>query len=145
MARGGRRKGKPGAAYAQRTDLQGSAQAIQAAPGQAYGMAQQAREAQAVLPVAGTAVPPQPTASAPLSAGPQRPVPEPGGLGFLGATARPGEPVTAGAPVGPGGGVELLGTPAGMEDDVRTRLRAIYMAFPTEEIRQMIEDAEDDL
>lgn len=58
----------------------------------------------------------------------------------LGApTDRPTEPVTAGAPVGPGPGIEAVAPPTGPDSDLRLRLGAMYQAFPTEEIRQLIE------
>lgn len=136
MARGGKRNGKPGTAYAQRTDLQASPQAIKAAPGQAYGAAQLQREMQAAVPIAGTAVPvPTPGAPAGASPAPQGPMP---GMGFADPTGRPDEPVMAGAPVGPGGGPEMLGG----QDDVVMQLRAVYAAFPSEDLRAILQKIE---
>ncbi len=117
MSRGGKRNGKVGTAYAQRSDLAGSPQAIKTAPGQAYGMAQQQRDSQAIVPVAGTAVP-APGAPSPggqAAPAPQGPTP---GMGFADPTARTGEPITAGMPMGAGPGPESLGLPDenGVED-----------------------------
>lgn len=136
MARGGRRSGKPGSAYAQRSDLAGSPQAVKTAPGQAYGAAQMQREMQQVMPVAGTAVPPPaaPNSSAVMSAAPG-PTP---GMGFADPTSRPDEPVMAGAPVGPGGGPEMLGE----GDDVVMQLRAVYAAYPSEDLRAILQRLE---
>ena len=57
-------------------------------------------------------------------------------------TARPSEPLTAGAPVGAGPGPEVLTAPTPMGDELDL-LRAIYRQFPDEELRELIEDAED--
>lgn len=84
--------------------------------------------------------PPTAVAPAPVAAG-VTPFPAPGSLGPLdGPTARPGEPVTAGAPVGPGPGPEVLGMGRGDELD---EIRALYQRFPSEELRQIIEEAEE--
>lgn len=67
--------------------------------------------------------------------------PLPGSLTPLDApTARPGEPLTAGIPLGPGPGPEVLTNPVGGDDPVLDRLRALYLQFPTEHIRRLIED-----
>lgn len=104
MARGGARAGAPGTSYANRTDLN-TAKALppQAAKGQSYGMAGAQLAAQKVTPVA-----PPPTASPATVGGPgvgSPPAPAPGTLPPLaGPTARPGEPVTSGLPIGAGPG-----------------------------------------
>ena len=150
MPRGGKRRGTPGKAYSNRTDLNNSRQPIKVAPGQAYGAAQMQREAQQVLPVAGTPVPspagPAPAAPGGAAAGaaaaPAGPMP--GELTPLGAPSqRPGEPVTAGLPVGMGPGIEAMGGALEANDPL-LQLRAVYSRFPTEELRQLIEAAEEE-
>ena len=136
IGRGGRRTGTPGKSYQNRTDLNDRSNVVpmMAAKGQAYGEAKAQMDAQRSLPVA--APPPPATAPPAGPAGPGAATAPGPALTPLGApTARPGEPVTAGVPVGPGpNGVEMPGA-----DDLRMRLGAIYQAFPTEEIRQLIE------
>lgn len=93
MARGGRRSGKPGQAYPNRTDLNAgpSAQPVQAAAGQPYGERGAQEAAQRAQPL------PQ--------ASPSGMIALPGELGPLNApTSRPNEPLTAGLPIGPGAG-----------------------------------------
>lgn len=101
MPRGGKRNGAPGVAYPRRSDLN----AVKplpptAAPGQGYGMAGQQLAAQAAVPMAPPASPQAAPAAGPApSAGPV-----PGAVPFDRGTERPGEPVTAGLPIGPGPG-----------------------------------------
>lgn len=109
MARGGERLGRPGKAYANRTDL--AENPIKTAPAPA--------PAPRSDPTA-----PQMGLTAPALDAP---------------TQRPNEPVTAGAPVGPGGGPEMIGLGGDAEVD---ELRRIYQAYPTEALRQLIEEAE---
>lgn len=142
MPRGGRRSGAPGKAYANRTDLNKSdALAKKTVPGQAYGAAQQQREAQSVIPVAGTPAPaprvtPPSSGSGAVAGGPL-----PGALGFTDPSARPNEPVTAGVPVGPGPGPQALSL---MQDneDVLLQLREAYRLYPNAETRRLIERVE---
>lgn len=138
MPRGGRRSGTPGKSYGQRSDLNVPAMA---ASGQQYGQRAEQMAAQRAIPISrpatdnvpvGSPAPAPSPAAAPAPGGPM-----PGSLGFADPTGRPGEPVTAGVPVGPGPGPEALGNPA--QDELRMRLGAMYSAFPTEEIRQLIE------
>lgn len=137
MPRGGKRTGRPGVAHSQRTDLNGP-QPIRTAPGQQYGMAQMQREAQAIVPVAGTPVAPAGAAAQAPAERPALPV-QPGSLGFTDPSTRPDEPVTAGLPVGAGPGPEALGGALSANDDVAMQLRAIYRAHPTEQLRALIE------
>lgn len=113
-------------------------QAPVAAPGQAYGENQDQIQAQNVIPlpqrdaVAAAAATP---AQAPLGPPPGAPVsggnpieallaaaqgtPPPAGGGLAAPSARPGEPVTAGLPVGPGPGPEALGPSRARASTVR--------------------------
>lgn len=107
MARGGRRAGRAGVKYPNRTDLQGAQLPANAPTGLPYGDRAKLMAAQRAVPMgtagAGTVSPPAGGQGTPPSPGPQ-----PGTLPFLGDTERPGEPVTAGLPVGPGPGPEAL-------------------------------------
>lgn len=95
--RGGARAGRPGATYGNRTDLGVAKLPAVAAPGQVYGVGKQQTDAQQAVPMA-----PQPVPQTPQGPPPAQPV-QPGSLGALDRpTERPNEPVTAGAPVGPG-------------------------------------------
>ena len=96
----------PGA-YSRRTDG-GAAQVLSAAPDQPYGAVKQQLNAQRVQPMAGTdPLPPPPDVP---DQAPQQPSQLPAYTGgpFGGPTARPDEPVTAGAASGPGPGPEVL-------------------------------------
>jgi hypothetical protein len=114
--RGGRRAGTPGTAYGARTDLnQQRTLPVQTAPAQQYGQGAAQTIAQQAVPMA-TA--PVPAVSAQMSPpAPVTPTPPAGAGGgapaprgpFDRPTERPGEPVTAGLPVGPGPGPEALG------------------------------------
>lgn len=65
--------------------------------------------------------------------------PLPGELGdFLRATDRPNEPLTSGLASGPGPGPEALA--GSFMDTAADELRAIYLRFPTESLRELLED-----
>lgn len=117
MARGGPRTGQAGKAYPNRSDLR--QQAISTVPGQEYGKATQQANAQRAVPMAGMQPLPAPV---PLDAPSQR----------------PGEPVTAGLPIGPGPGSEVLPTHS---DPTVARLRALYALHPTPDLRRLIAKA----
>lgn len=99
MPRGGRRSGTPGTAYGNRTDLQRpTTLAPTAAPGQTYGAAGAQLASQQVVPMGNPSLPsaPQAQAAPPL---------QPGSLGhILRPTEMPDQPLTHGAPFGPGPG-----------------------------------------
>jgi hypothetical protein len=82
--------------------------------------------------------------AAPPAAVPHREVPMPGSLGPLDApTARPNEPVTAGAPVGPGPGPEAVAA-LGLGGEDLDELRALFQRFPQYDgLRQIIEEIEE--
>ena len=108
--RGGRRQGTPGKAYGQRTDLNMNRQAVATGPSQGYGQRAAQERAQQAVPLA--AAPPTPTgapAGGPGAGAPPAAFPPAGSFGPLDRpTDRPDEPVTAGAPIGPGPGPEAL-------------------------------------
>lgn len=128
---GGARQGKPGVAYGQRTDMNRSTQPITVASGQTYGSRQEQVDAQRAIPLPAPAPPPAPTAQGTVTAGPLTPLSAP--------TQRPDEPLTAGLPMGAGPGPEALGPLGSPESDVVDILRGVYGAYPTEEIRGLIE------
>lgn len=110
MARGGKRQGIAGRNYGNRSDLGMGARAlpVQTAKGQQYGKAGEQAAGQRAVPLA-----PPPGAVAGGGSGVvAAPGPLPGSLGaFDRPTDRPDEPVTHGAALGPGGGLEALGLP----------------------------------
>jgi hypothetical protein len=122
VSRGGKRKGTVGTQYPNRSDLRAPALANQPST---YGdKAQQQRAVQAV-PL------PRPQGSVPgpaLAGGPAPAPPIPGASPFDRPTERPGEPVTAGLPIGAGPGPSMA-QPA--VDAVVETLRAAVARFPT--------------
>lgn len=118
MARGGARKGTPGRAYQNRTDLN-VARAPQA------GLATAAAGGQTAPPPASppgvSLTPPGPVI------GPDQ-VPTP-----TDPSARPDEPITAGLPTGPGDGPEVLVGTQGLPSDVGPigdTIRALMLVSP---------------
>lgn len=123
MARGGRRAGKPGAKYDNRSDLQLGPRTAPVAriPGQGYGQQAEQVAAQQQVPMGVPSVPPPIPLDAP--------------------SQRPNEPITHGLPVGPGAGPEALGMMG--NDDVMTVLRAAYESYPNPDLLRIILDEED--
>ena len=126
MARGGRRAGNRGTAYAQRTDLH-QPLPVAAPTGLPYGVRGQMIAAQRSVPMGpqgSTAPTPAAPAAPPAPAGPV-----PGSLPFTGPTQRPNEPITAGLPMGPGPGPEVLSGQIGAANqNVRTLLNSLASA-----------------
>jgi len=120
------------AAYAQRTDLNMPATAV---PGQTYGEAGKQIAAQRAVPMGAPAAPVAPAATQP------QPGFTPGQFGPLDRpTERPNEPLTAGAPFGPGrmgGGNVYLGPRN--SDPVLDELRALYATYPSDELADMLD------
>lgn len=132
--RGGKRTGKPGATYGNRTDMQ---QAPRAVPGQTYGKATQQLEAQRAMPL--PAAPPPAVGGAPARPGPApRPMPTP----LDAPTERPAEPLTAGLATGPGPGPEVIGATTTQDDRVLAQLRGLYAAYPNSDLAALIDAAE---
>ena len=120
MPRGGARQGRPGVAYGHRTDLNKNRLPVQSAPGQPYGARVAQERAQQAVPMAAPPAPPPMPLDAP--------------------TARPGEPVTAGAALGPGPGVEAIPAMPAFGAEPVDVLRALYARFPSEDLRELLED-----
>ena len=103
MSRGGRRAGKPGVSYGERTDLNANkALPVQAPTGLQYGQRKVQEQSQQQVPIAPPPTNPPPVGAAisPLGTGPA-----PGELTPLHApTALPDEPITAGLPIDAGPG-----------------------------------------
>jgi hypothetical protein len=114
--------------YPNRSDLRnaGGKVAKQVATGQTYGEAKKQMDAQSAVPMA----------AAPTDAPPQI---QPGQLGaFNRPTERPNEPVTAGASFGPGPTpTTQFAVPT--SDPVLTELRALYSAYPSTELADMLD------
>lgn len=122
VGRGGPRAGTPGTAYSNRTDLQ--------SPGNLpYGQAQELAQSGQVMQQAAQA------------GRPPVPPPQP----FNRPTERPNEPVTAGLPFGAGPGPEVLPQvpqPGAADIALLNTLRGAYMAYPNEDLRQIIAQME---
>ena len=114
-------QGAPGVSYPQRTDL--NAQPVRAATGQPYGVAGQQRAAQQAVPV-----PQERQLPTPLSA----------------PSSRPGEPITAGAPFGPGRNAPRIRAQVpqpvvpGSRQDVLLTLQEAYRLYPSDDLLDMI-------
>lgn len=134
MPRGGKRQGRTGALYPQRSDLAlGPRLPVQAPTGQGYGEAGQQRAAQKLVPLTAAPSPVRSGAASPVAAAPPS-TPPPGPLD--GPTTRPDEPLTAGSAFGAGPGPEALGVG---RDTTADEIRALYMAFPNEDLRALVE------
>lgn len=115
--------------YPNRSDLRnpGGKVAKQTVKGQTYGEAGKQMAAQSAVPMAAP-----PTEAQPQVA--------PGGLGaFTRPTERPTEPVTAGASFGAGPTPRTEFMPVRNNDPVLNELRAMYEAFPSDELADMID------
>jgi hypothetical protein len=122
--------------YSNRSDLRNSAKLpAKAATGQTYGEAGKQMAAQRAVPMAAPPTDVAPTAT------PQQPRVAPGSMGPLNRpTERPDEPVTAGAPFGPGRNQQLGGyMGARNSDPILDELRAIYSVSPNEALADMID------
>lgn len=93
----------PGGAYANRTDLTTGTQGVSAPTGLPYGQRQALEQAQQQAPL------PQQDLDQVLNAAQQHSF---NPVQLNAPTARPYEPITHGLPVGPGGGPEVMQTPA---------------------------------
>ena len=120
--------------YGNRSDLRNPATRQVRFTGQTYGEgAQQAASQQAVPPGSSPAqVQAQQMAA--------RQAPRPGAQPLLRPTDRPNEPVTAGANFGPGPNAQQAGImPRQLPvDDTMEQLRALYLAFPNEDLEDML-------
>lgn len=116
---GGARQGTPGQQYQNRGDLR--VQKVSTVPNQEYGKATAQAAAQQAVPMAGPAAG-LPAAGDHQAAAASFEMPQFGA--FDRPTERPDEPLTHGAPVGPGAGPEVIpgmgGGPAGMAGLLRT-------------------------
>ena len=122
--------------YPNRSDLRNPTTRQVRFTGQTYGEAsQQAASQRAVAP--GSA-PNQVQAQA--MAAQQQPAPRPGARPLLRPTERPTEPVTAGANFGAGPNAMQAGImPRQIPvDDTMEQLRALYLAFPNDDLADML-------
>lgn len=128
---GGMRAGTPGTAYPNRTDLAAQPNLpVRVATNQTYGKGQSQLEAQRQVPMGPPklALAPSPAPGGPTPVSPQQPPGAapmapiaPGAFGDMHRpTERPTEPVTAGAPLGPGPGPEAI--PSGPANPSNTNL-----------------------
>jgi hypothetical protein len=114
--------------YPNRSDLRNASGKVakQTATGQTYGEAKKQMDAQSAVPMA----------AAPTDSAPQI---QPGQLGaFNRPTERPDEPLTAGASFGAGPTPRTqFAVPT--SDPVLTELRALYSAYPSTELADMLD------
>jgi hypothetical protein len=117
--------------YPNRSDLRNPAKKMAAT----YGEAGKQVAAQRAVPMA---APPTDVAPAPQ---PQQPRVAPGSIGPLSRpTERPTEPLTAGAPFGPGRNQQLGGYIGPRNSDpILDELRALYATYPSEELADMLD------
>lgn len=115
---------------ARRTDG-GPAQPVRELPNANYGEAAEYRTLQQSAPLA--KAPPVP--SAPVAGG----TGGPSLVGFGEPSQYPDQPVTHGVDAGPGAGMSALGLPVDDSADVRARLVAIYQLYPSEDLRELLE------
>jgi hypothetical protein len=114
-----------------------SGQAVAAPPSRNYGDRKASEDAQSLMPISDAAVAQRADLSAALAAA-QSQTP---GQGLAAPTSRPGEPVTAGLPTGPGAGPSALADGTGGLSDADIA-RALYRRFPTEAMRKLVERAD---
>lgn len=120
-----------------RTD--GNVQAVKvpnvgSSPDLQYGDRQMLENAQRIAPIgsgAGAGAAPRQPAGAPLAPGPL-----PGHL--AGPSNRPGEPVTAGLPMGPGAGPEVLKAPPGVPDQREQVLMYLMRNYGNDSAAKML-------
>ena len=120
--------------YPNRSDLRNPATRQVRFTGQTYGQAAQQERAQQAVPP-GSA--PEQVQAQQMA---QAPGPRPGAKPLLRGTERPTEPITAGANFGPGPDAMQAGIlPRQLPvDDTLEQLRALYLAFPNEDLADMI-------
>ena len=111
--------------------------AMMAARGQTYGKRKQQIDTQRAVPIGRSP-----------SDAPQVVRPQPAAPGsFTAPTARPDEPITAGAPFGPGPSPMESGLPTEeqLDDDALREIREIYRRFPSQELADIIQFYEESL
>lgn len=135
MARGGKRTGVQGRSYGNRSDLAMNARPLPVSTptGKPYGEAGAMADAQRAVPLA---PPPAPGAAG----GSQTPPgPVPGSFGpFDRETENPNEPLTAGANIGPGPGMEALGG-ARNPTDITQSLLSMAVASGSRDLYELYE------
>jgi hypothetical protein len=140
---GGARQGAQGASYTNRQDLnEAPRQAVQTASGQPYGARTAQEQAQKAMPLPAQApIQPAGTAVAPPAYMTPDDVPT-----FGAPSQRPDEPVTAGLSFGPGRtpspNASMMRQADPVNDDLVDQLRALYFAYPSRELRELIEEAD---
>ena len=112
--------------------------AMMAARGQTYGKRKQQMEAQRAVPMGRS---PVETTAAQAA----RPQPAPAGA-FLAPTTRPAEPITAGAPFGPGPGPMAAGIPMRTAtDNAVDEVRQIAMMYELDDLLDALDSYGDEL
>jgi len=130
--RGGRRQGRAGKAYPNRTDL--NVQPVRSAPSTEYGSRAASERQQTAAPLPQRpGIPPGVAGLMAPASGTAPPAP-----GLFRDSERPGEPITAGLGIGPGPG-------PGMDLELSTRdlLEAVARKFPNPDLMRMLEALDD--
>lgn len=138
---GGRRRGKPGGKYPNRSDLRSGppTQTPQATSNQTYGERGAQLQSQAAMPLSRQAAPvagSSPATSAPASAGGGGPQVIPS---LTAPTSRPNEPLTAGLVSGAGPGPEAIRQ---QSDPTLAMLQGAYSKYPNADLLALIQEAQ---
>lgn len=130
--RGGARVGRAGASYPNRSDMR--TQPVRTPPSTSYGEAAASERAQQAIPL-----PAQAQGAGAAAGMPAAPAPLPGDQPLGRPSDRPGEPLTAGLPIGAG-----LGPSASMPtpDPVVAVLREGLRRFPNQALAALLEAME---
>ena len=129
MPPGGARTGAPQTAYQRRSDLNAGTQPVKSAKSVVQGDRKRRESAQQVIPLPATQGPPKPGSLTSLTA----------------PTERPGEPITAGLPVGPGPGPDAQYAPVNANDAL-WELRALVARHPNyTDLARIVAAAEQEL
>jgi hypothetical protein len=118
-----------------RTDLLSTAQPVRVATGQPYGSAQASAQAQTAVPLPNAQQPPVSPDLVAQQLAQQTPPPE---APIHAPSQRPHEPLTAGLPMGPGAGPEVLARGPGMEASLVGTLRGLYQTNPNSDLAALI-------
>ena len=129
MPPGGVRTGQPQTAYTNRRDLDAGTQPVRSTKSKVQGDRKRRESAQQVIPLPATQGPPRPGSMTSLIA----------------PTERPGEPITAGLPFGPGAGPDVQYAPVNANDAL-WELRALVARHPNyTDLARIVAAAEQEL
>lgn len=125
--------------YPNRSDLRNPATRQVRFTGQTYGQATQQAQAQQAVPAGSS---PEMVQAQQMAAQQQgAPRPQPGAQPLARPSERPNEPITAGAPFGPGPSPSQAGIRPRMipENPVVEQLKVLYQMYPNDELMMLLE------